>query len=170
MKILVVFCLVFLTFGLQSNIAVNTWFKGYHFDARVRIHKHGNANEFLRGSKRYISVHEGDVYSILIKNPLPVRVAVAVSVDGLNIIDALIGDTLISVLRQLRSGYDKRPKVFPISIILCGIRDIKDYRIHRSNNDIITGGSAFNIKAESLRLGNFSKENTKNLLLEHTKR
>ena len=67
MKILVVFCLVFLTFGLQSNIAVNTWFKGYHFDARVRIHKHGNANEFLRGSKRYISVHEGDVYSILIK-------------------------------------------------------------------------------------------------------
>ena len=94
----------------------------------------------------------------------------AVSVDGLNIIDALIGDTLISVLRQLRSGYDKRPKVFPISIILCGIRDIKDYRIHRSNNDIITGGSAFNIKAESLRLGNFSKENTKNLLLEHTKR
>ena len=84
-------------------------------------------------------------------------------------IDALIGDTLVSVLRQLRSGYDKRPKAFPISIILCGVRDIKDYRIHRSNNDIITGGSAFNIKAESLRLGNFSKEDTKNLLLEHTK-
>jgi hypothetical protein len=84
-------------------------------------------------------------------------------------IDALIGDTLVSVLRQLRSGYDKRPEEFPISIILCGVRDIKDYRIHRSNNDIITGGSAFNIKAESLRLGNFSKEDTKNLLLEHTK-
>ncbi len=84
-------------------------------------------------------------------------------------IDSLIGDTLISVLRQLRAGYDKRPKLFPSSIILCGVRDIKDYRIHRSNMDIITGGSAFNIKAKSLRLGNFSKKDVKNLLLEHTK-
>ena len=32
-------------------------------------------------------------------------------------IDALIGDTLISVLRQLRAGYDKRPLHFPQSII-----------------------------------------------------
>jgi len=84
-------------------------------------------------------------------------------------IDSLIGDTLISVLRQLRAGYDKRPKLFPSSIILCGVRDIKDYRIHRSNHDIITGGSAFNIKAKSLRLGNFSKADVKELLLEHTK-
>ena len=28
-------------------------------------------------------------------------------------IDALVGDTLISVLRQIRSGYDKRPGHFP---------------------------------------------------------
>ena len=63
-------------------------------------------------------------------------------------IDALIGDTLISVLRQLRSGYDKRPAAFPQSIILCGVRDVRDYRIHSSRNkEIITGGSAFNIKA-----------------------
>jgi hypothetical protein len=84
-------------------------------------------------------------------------------------IDALIGDTLVSVLRQIRAGYDKRPKNFPISIVLCGVRDLHDYRIHQSNQDIITGGSAFNIKAESLRLGNFSFEETKKLLLEHTK-
>ena len=45
-------------------------------------------------------------------------------------VDSLIGDTLISVLRQLRSGYDKRPQSFPQSIILCGVRDIRDYRIH----------------------------------------
>ncbi len=71
-------------------------------------------------------------------------------------IDALIGDTLISVLRQIRSGYDKRPGHFPQSIILCGVRDIRDYRIHSSRNrEIITGGSAFNIKAASLRLGDF---------------
>ena len=84
-------------------------------------------------------------------------------------IDALIGDTLVSVLRQLRSGYDKRPEKFPVSIILCGVRDIKDYKIHRSDDDIITGGSAFNIKAKSLNLGNFSRKNVKTLLLEHTK-
>ncbi len=84
-------------------------------------------------------------------------------------IDALIGDTLISVLRQLRAGYDKRPAKFPVSIILCGVRDIKDYRIHRSDDDIITGGSAFNIKAESLKLGNFTRKDVKTLLLEHTK-
>ncbi|MBF0119906.1 MAG: ATP-binding protein [Desulfobacterales bacterium] len=74
-------------------------------------------------------------------------------------IDSLIGDTLISVLRQIRSGYHKRPKEFPLSIILCGVRDVRDYRIHSSKEKtIITGGSAFNIKAESLRVGNFSKE------------
>ncbi|MEA1911481.1 MAG: AAA-like domain-containing protein, partial [Spirochaetota bacterium] len=84
-------------------------------------------------------------------------------------IDALVGDTLISVLRQLRSGYDTRPGNFPVSVILCGVRDIKDYRIRTSGQEIITGGSAFNIKAESLRLGNFTKEDVKNLLLEHTK-
>ncbi len=85
-------------------------------------------------------------------------------------IDALIGDTLISVLRQLRSGYDKRPKAFPQSVILCGVRDVRDYRIHSSREKtIITGGSAFNIKAESLRIGNFSKDDIKKLLNEHTK-
>jgi hypothetical protein len=84
--------------------------------------------------------------------------------------DALIGDTLISVLRQIRSGYTDRPANFPQSIILCGVRDVRDYRIHSSKTqEIITGGSAFNIKAESLRLGNFSKEEIKQLYLEHTK-
>ncbi len=84
-------------------------------------------------------------------------------------IDALIGDTLISVLRQLRSGYTERPKHFPQSVILCGIRDVRDYRIHSSaDKTVITGGSAFNIKAESLRLSDFSEAETRALLLQHT--
>ncbi len=83
-------------------------------------------------------------------------------------IDALVGDTLISVLRQLRSGYAKRPAAFPSTVVLCGVRDIKDYRIHRSDGDVITGGSAFNIKAESLRLGNFTQEEIRELYLQHT--
>jgi len=84
-------------------------------------------------------------------------------------IDSLTGDTLISVLRQIRSGYPKRPAMFPQSIIMCGVRDVRDYRIHSSKGkEIITGGSAFNIKAKSLRLGDFSKEDIKKLYECHT--
>lgn len=83
-------------------------------------------------------------------------------------IDALVGDSLVSVLRQIRSGYAGRPKNFPISVVLCGVRDVRDYRIHLSNTEIITGGSAFNIKAESLRLGNFTQEEIHELYMQHT--
>ena len=82
-------------------------------------------------------------------------------------VDALVGDTLVSLLRQLRAGYGQRPASFPQSVILCGVRDIRDYRIHTAHQEIITGGSAFNIKAESLRLGNFTKEETENLWHQH---
>lgn len=84
-------------------------------------------------------------------------------------IDALVGDSLVSILRQIRSGYADRPAAFPQSIILCGVRDVRDYRIVLSNQDIVTGGSAFNIKAESLRLGNFSKEEIHELYMQHTR-
>lgn len=83
-------------------------------------------------------------------------------------IDSLVGDTLISVLRQIRAGYADRPQNFPQSIILCGVRDVRDYRIHSSGKEIVTGGSAFNIKAESLRLGNFSQEEIFQLYNQHT--
>ena len=83
-------------------------------------------------------------------------------------IDALIGDTLISVLRQLRSGYPNRPEQFPSTVVLCGIRDVKDYRIRTSTNEMVTGGSAFNVKAKSLRLGNFTIEDVVNLYTQHT--
>lgn len=69
-------------------------------------------------------------------------------------VDTLIGDTLISLLRQIRAGYAQRPRAFPQSIILCGVRD--------------TGGSAFNIKAESLRMGNFSLAEVRLLYQQHT--
>ena len=84
-------------------------------------------------------------------------------------VDALVGDTLISLLRQLRAGYPKRPGQFPQTVILCGVRDLQDYRIQSSSEKTaITGGSAFNIKAKSLRLGDFNQEETVRLLSEHT--
>ncbi|MBK5969918.1 MULTISPECIES: P-loop NTPase family protein [Thiorhodovibrio] len=85
-------------------------------------------------------------------------------------VDALVGDTLVSLLRQLRAGYTKRPQAFPSTIVLCGVRDLRDYRIHaHSERDPITGGSAFNIKAKSLRLGDFSAAEVTTLLGEHTR-
>ena len=84
-------------------------------------------------------------------------------------IDTLVGDSLISVLRQLRAGYDRRPRSFPQSVALCGVRDVRDYRIHsHAENTVITGGSAFNIRAESRRLGDFSEKETRELLDQHT--
>ncbi len=84
-------------------------------------------------------------------------------------IDTLVGDTLISVLRQLRANYDRRPHQFPQSVILCGVRDVRDYRIYSSRAGThVKGGSAFNIKAESLRLGDFSEGEVRELLAQHT--
>ncbi len=83
--------------------------------------------------------------------------------------DALIGDSLISVLRQLRSGYSRRPKAFPHALCLIGLRDIRDYRIYsRDAKRYIIGGSAFNIKEKSVRLENFTPDQVRELYRQHT--
>ena len=76
-------------------------------------------------------------------------------------IDTLVGDSLLSVLQQLRAGYPGRPERFPHSVVLSGMRDLRDYRMGAA-------GSPFNIAAESLRLGDFSREQTLALLGQHT--
>lgn len=81
-------------------------------------------------------------------------------------VDALVGDTLISLLRQIRVGYAERPTAFPQSIVLCGVRNVQDYRVH-SGGEIITGGSAYNIKSVSLKMGNFSQTEVTALYQQH---
>ena len=76
-------------------------------------------------------------------------------------IDTLTGDSLLSVLQQLRAGYPGRPERFPHSVVLCGMRDVRDYRMGAA-------GSPFNIAAASLRLDDFSREQTLALLGQHT--
>lgn len=83
-------------------------------------------------------------------------------------VDALVGDTLISLLRQIRAGYAQRPRAFPQTVVLCGVRDVRDYRIHGAGQEIVTGGSAFNVKAKSLRLGNFDVDEVAALYRQHT--
>lgn len=85
-------------------------------------------------------------------------------------IDSLVGDTLISVLRQIRAGYPNRPEAFPQAICLIGVRDVRDYRIwSEEQGSMVLGGSAFNIKAESLVLENFSRDQVRYLYEQHTK-
>ena len=83
-------------------------------------------------------------------------------------IDSLVGDTLLSVLRQLRAGYEHRPEGFPQSVVLCGVRDIRDYRIRSSAGEVIAGGSPFNVAAKSLRMGDFTEAETRALMAQHT--
>lgn len=84
-------------------------------------------------------------------------------------IDSLVGDTLISVLRQLRAGYPNRPQNFPQSVCLFGVRDVRDYMIwSESEHNMVLGGSAFNIKAESLTLPNFSLDQVRMLYNQHS--
>ena len=84
-------------------------------------------------------------------------------------VDALVGDTLLSVLRQLRAGDARRPRGFPQSVVLCGVRDVRDYRTHlEPGKEVVAGGSPFNIRAESLRLGDFDEAEIRLLLSQHT--
>ena len=84
-------------------------------------------------------------------------------------IDALLDDSLISVLRQLRAGYADRPTRFPHSTILIGLRDVRDYKVQiRPDTATLGTSSPFNIKAESLTLENFSAEDVAALYRQHS--
>jgi len=84
-------------------------------------------------------------------------------------IDALLDDVLISVLRQLRSGYQNRPGHFPSSVVLIGLRDVREYKAKiRGNEQSMGTASPFNIKSDSLLLKNFSRQEVYELLEQHT--
>ena len=83
-------------------------------------------------------------------------------------IDALSDETLLSVLRQLRSGYPRRPGSFPQSLGLIGMRDVRDYKVASGGSDRLNTSSPFNIKVESFTLSNFSFEEVKQLYEQHT--
>ncbi len=75
-------------------------------------------------------------------------------------VDSLSGETLLSVLHQLRAGYPERPGGFLHSVALCGQRDAVDYSL--------PSASPLDIVDESLRLGDFSEDQVRALLGQHT--
>ena len=84
-------------------------------------------------------------------------------------IDALEGSALQSVLSQLRESFYERPERFPSSIILCGMKDIRDYKFASGGGPVRQGSSSpFNIKERSLRLGNFTEAELRALYAQHT--
>lgn len=86
----------------------------------------------------------------------------------INEIDALQDQALISVLRQLRDGYLDRPRGFPQSVGLVGLRDVRDYKVASGGSDRLNTSSPFNIKVEFLTLQNFNAEEVAELYQQHT--
>ena len=83
-------------------------------------------------------------------------------------IDALQDEALVSVLRQIRDGYDDRPTDFPHALALIGLRDVRDYKIAAGSKGRAGSASPFNIKSESLTLRNFNRDEVAALYGQHT--
>src|SRR5262245_19895408 len=75
--------------SLAANLPVTISAEPRHSSGLVEIVV-GNAPElqYLHRGRWYVEARKGKEYAIRLHNPYPVRVAVALSVDGLNTIDA----------------------------------------------------------------------------------
>lgn len=67
--------------------SATTQFSGYGFRSYLVRSNGKSYREFYENYKTKLKVRPNEEYSIVVYNPLPVRVAVAVSIDGLNSID-----------------------------------------------------------------------------------
>lgn len=84
-------------------------------------------------------------------------------------IDALSGLSLITILSQLRASFPERPESAPWAVALCGMRDVRDYKAASGGDPSRIGtASPFNIKTESMRLGNFTRDDVATLYRQHT--
>jgi AAA domain len=83
-------------------------------------------------------------------------------------IDSLQDKALISILRQLRDGYPERPKNFPLSVGLIGLRDVQDYKVASGGSNRLNTASPFNIKVRSLTLRDFNAMEVAQLYQKHT--
>ncbi|MDR1298716.1 MAG: AAA-like domain-containing protein, partial [Oscillospiraceae bacterium] len=84
--------------------------------------------------------------------------------------DCLSEGTLITFLRQLRSGYNSRSSYpFVHSIALVGMRNIRDFKARvRPESETLGSASPFNIVTESLTLKNFTTDEIRALYKQHT--
>ena len=85
-------------------------------------------------------------------------------------VDCLVGDVLVSFLRQLRDGYVNREDApFPASIALVGMLDVRDYKAQiRPDGQSLGQISPFNIISKDMLLRNFTAEEVATLYRQHT--
>ncbi len=95
-----------------------------------------------------------------LQTPLPI----VIFIDE---IDALQDQVLISVLRQLRTGFNQRPTAFPSSAALIGLRDVRDYKVKSGGSPHLNTPSPFNISVRSFTLRNFTADEVRTLLGQH---
>lgn len=82
--------------------------------------------------------------------------------------DALQDAVLLSLLRQLHSGFPSRPRHFPWSVALIGMLDVRDYKVSDNEGRRLGTASPFNIKDRSLTLASFTPEEIADLYGQHT--
>ena len=84
--------------------------------------------------------------------------------------DCLVGDALISFLRQLRDGYVNRKEIpFPKSVALVGMLDVRDYKAQiRPNGESLGQISPFNIIRKDMLIPNFTEPDIRTLYAQHT--
>ena len=79
-------------------------------------------------------------------------------------VDSLARKPFISALRQIRDGFQHRSRAFPHSIVLAGMRNLRDHDIAMGGAG---SGSPFNI-VEFVTVGNFSRDEVVRLYAQHT--
>jgi type II secretory pathway predicted ATPase ExeA len=79
--------------------------------------------------------------------------------------DGLVGRAMVSFLTQIRDGYiDRHGTPFPHSVVLIGMRAVRDY----GSESRLGTASSFNISAEAVSLGPFTRDEVGELLVQHT--
>ena len=85
-------------------------------------------------------------------------------------VDCLVGDVLVSFLRQLRDGYVNRDMFpFPKSVALVGMLDVRDYKAQiRPDGQSLGQISPFNIVRKDMLIPNFTESDIHALYAQHT--
>lgn len=85
-------------------------------------------------------------------------------------VDGLQDGTLLTFLRQLRDGFITRHQIpFMHSVALVGLRNIRDYKSQiREGQFTLGSASPFNVITKALTLNNFTRDEVKSLLSQHT--
>ena len=146
--------------------AVEIIIKQLYDKIKITLPSEGVVLEYLKEIISKKQYEESSVYDFLRFWAESSKQPLVVFFDEFDVIE---GDVLVTLLAQIRTGYTDRPKHFPQSICLIGVRDLRDYKITTRSKEFGMLYSPFNIKAESLVLLDFSQEQVKDLYEQHTK-